>query len=212
MLGAAALLLVLACVNVTNLMLARGSVRAREIAVRVALGAGRGRIVRQLLTEALVLATAGTIVGLLLAYIGVRLLLAFGAAALPRLDRVPFDARVLGFALAAMLITALLVGLAPALRLAGTSLKALMNEGGRSSTAGSDRAPHAENDDGGGDRPRDHAGRRRGMAGAQLRQSRERRVRVRAAGSAGIRGAPPARTHPAAAGHAQSLPPSSPIA
>ncbi len=82
------------------------------------------------------LATAGTIVGLLLAYAGVRLLLAFGAATLPRLERVPFDARVLGFALAALLVTALLVGLAPALRLAGTSLKALMNEGGRSSTAG----------------------------------------------------------------------------
>jgi predicted permease len=136
-LGAAALLLLLACVNVTNLMLARGSVRSREIALRVALGAGRGRIVRQLLTESLVLATAGTVVGLLLAYIGVRVLLAFGAADLPRLDRVPFfDVRVLGFALAALIVTALIVGFAPALRLAGTSLKALMNESGRSSTSG----------------------------------------------------------------------------
>jgi putative ABC transport system permease protein len=135
-LGAAALLLLLACVNVTNLMLARGTVRSREMAVRVALGAGRGRIVRQLLTESFVLSTAGTIVGLAMAYIGVRLLLAFGASELPRLDRVPFDARVLGFALATLMATGLLVGFAPALRLAGTSLKTLMNESGRSSTGG----------------------------------------------------------------------------
>jgi len=137
-LAAAALLLVLASVNVTNLMLARGSVRSREIAVRVALGAGRGRIVRQLLTESLVIATAGTVVGLLLAYVGVRVLLAFGAAELPRLDRVSFvDVRVMGFALTSLLVTAFLVGFAPALRLAGTSLRALMNESGRSSSGGS---------------------------------------------------------------------------
>jgi putative ABC transport system permease protein len=134
---AAALLLVLASVNVTNLMLARGSVRSREIAVRVALGAGRSRIVRQLLTESLVLSTAGTVVGLALAYAGVRVLLAFGASELPRLDSVPFiDLRVVGFALVVLVITALLVGFAPALRLAGTSLRTLMNESGRSSTGG----------------------------------------------------------------------------
>ena len=135
-LGAAALLLLLACVNVTNLLLARGTVRAREMAVRVALGAGRGRIIRQLLTESFVLSTAGTLVGLPMAYFGVRLLLTFGASDLPRLDRVPFDASVLGFALATLIVTGLLVGFAPALRLAGTSLKALMNESGRSSTGG----------------------------------------------------------------------------
>ena len=134
-LAAAALLLVLASVNVTNLMLARGSVRSREIAVRVALGAGRGRIVRQLLTEALVLSTAGTVVGLAVAYVGVRLLLAFGGSELPRLDHVPFiDVRIAGFALIVLVLTALLVGFAPALRLAGTSLRTLMNESGRSST------------------------------------------------------------------------------
>jgi putative ABC transport system permease protein len=135
-LGAAALLLLLACVNVTNLLLARGTVRAREMAVRVALGAGRGRIIRQLLTESFVLSTAGTLVGLAMAYIGVRVLLSFGASELPRLDHVPFDASVLGFALATLIVTGLLVGFAPALRLAGTSLKALMNESGRSSTGG----------------------------------------------------------------------------
>ena len=136
-LAAAVLLLLLACVNVTNLMLARGSVRAREIAVRVALGAGRGRIVRQLLTESAVLSVAGMVAGLLLAYLGVRVLLAYGGSDLPRLDHVPFvDVRVLGFALIVLVATALLVGFAPALRLAGTSLKGLMNESGRTSTGG----------------------------------------------------------------------------
>lgn len=137
--GAAALLLVVACVNVTNLMLARGSMRSREMAVRVALGAGRGRIIRQLLTESFVLAAVGTLVGLPLAFIGVRLLLAFGASDLPRLDHVPFDVRVLGFALVTLLVTGLLVGFAPALRLTRTSLKALMNESGRSSTGAAHR-------------------------------------------------------------------------
>jgi predicted permease len=135
-LAAAGLLLLLASVNVTNLLLARGSVRAREMAVRVALGAGRGRIIRQLLTESFVLSAAGTILGLVFAFVGVRLLLAYGASQLPRLDRVPFDARVLAFALAVMVATGFIVGFAPAIRLAGTSLKTLMNESGRSSTGG----------------------------------------------------------------------------
>jgi predicted permease len=135
-LGAAALLLLLACLNVTNLLLARGTVRAREMAVRVALGAGRGRIVRQLLTESFVLAAIGTMLGLLLAFAGVRVLLAYGASALPRLASVPFDARVLEFALAALAATGLLVGFAPALRLAGASLRTLMSESSRSTTGG----------------------------------------------------------------------------
>jgi predicted permease len=135
-LSAAALLLLLASVNVTNLLLARGAVRSREIAVRVALGAGRGRIVRQLLTESMVLSTAGTLAGLLAAYVGVRMLLLLGASQLPRLDRVPFDARVLGFTLVTLLVTGVLIGFAPALRLSGTDLRTLLNESGRSATGG----------------------------------------------------------------------------
>ena len=135
-LSATALLLLLACVNVTNLLLARGAARAREMALRVALGAGRGRIVRQLLTESVLLATAGTAVGLLIAFVGVRLLLRLGAGTLPRLDAVPFDGRVLLFALVTLIVSGVLVGFAPALRLAGTDARTLMNESGRSASGG----------------------------------------------------------------------------
>ena len=135
-LSATALLLVLACVNVTNLLLARGAARAREMAVRVALGASRGRIVRQLLTESVMLASAGAILGWIVASAGVRLLLAIGASRLPRLDEVPFDLRVLLFTLVALIVSGILVGFAPALRLAGTDVKTLMNESTRSTTGG----------------------------------------------------------------------------
>lgn len=135
-LSATGVLLVLACVNVTNLLLARGATRAREMAVRVALGAGRGRIVRQLLTESILLSTVGAVVGVFGAWVFVRLLLTLGASRLPRLDAVPFDGRVLLFALAALVASGVLVGFAPALRLAATNVNTLMNEGGRSGSAG----------------------------------------------------------------------------
>jgi predicted permease len=134
--SATGLLLLLGCVNVANLLLARGAARAREIAVRVAIGAPRGRIVQQLLTESLVLATAGAALGLALAVIGVRALLALGASKLPRLDAVAFDSRVLLFSLVVLVVSGLLVGFAPALRLAAADVRTLMNESTRSATGG----------------------------------------------------------------------------
>jgi putative ABC transport system permease protein len=135
--SATGLLLLLACVNVANLLLARGAARAREMAVRVSLGAARGRIVRQLLTESALLCGAGAVLGTLVAYVGVRALLVMGASRLPRLDVVAFDQRVLVFVLATVVVSSLLVGFAPALRLAATDLRTLLNEsGGRSASGG----------------------------------------------------------------------------
>jgi predicted permease len=134
--SATGLLLVLGCVNVANLLLARGAARGREMAVRVAIGAPRGRIVRQLLTESVLLSTLGAALGLALAFVGVRALLALGASKLPRLDAVTFDARVLLFSLGALVVSGLLVGFAPALRLAATDVRTLMSESTRSATGG----------------------------------------------------------------------------
>jgi len=134
--AATGLLLLLACVNVTNLLLARGAARAREMAVRVSLGAGSGRIVRQLLTESLVLASAGAILGVLVAYLGVRGLLSLGASRLPRLHDVTFDGTVLLFTLGTLLVSGLVVGLVPAFRLARTDVRTLLNESGRSTSSG----------------------------------------------------------------------------
>ena len=134
--SATGLLLLLACVNVTNLLLARGAARAREMAVRVSLGAGASRIIRQLLTESLLLATLGSILGVAVAYLGVRGLLALGAERLPRLDAVQFDGTVLLFTLATLLVSGVLVGLVPALRLARTDVRTLLNESSRSTSSG----------------------------------------------------------------------------
>ena len=135
-LGATALLLLLACVNVMNLLLARGAVRTRELAIRAALGAARGVLVRQMLTEAVVLAAAGTVVGVGIAYAGVRLLLVLGASTLPRLETVPFDLNVLLCAVAVLVFSAVVMGFAPAWRLARVDVRTLLNESGRTSTPG----------------------------------------------------------------------------
>ncbi|HYV98011.1 MAG TPA: ABC transporter permease [Gemmatimonadaceae bacterium] len=134
--SATGLLLLLACVNVANLMLSRAAARAREMALRAALGAGWTRMVRQLLTESLVLATAGTIAGIILGMVGLRALLALGASRLPRLDTVHFDARVMLFTLVTLVITAAIIGLAPAVRLMHSDMRSLMNDSSRSATAG----------------------------------------------------------------------------
>ena len=131
-----ALLLLLACVNVTSLLLGRGAARAREIAVRTALGANRWRVMRQLLTESFLVTCLGAVTGLALAFAGVRALQTLGASKLPRLESVPFDSHVLGFASLVLLVSGVMLGVAPAVRLARTDLKALMNENGRSTSGG----------------------------------------------------------------------------
>ena len=136
LLGAVGFVLLIACVNVAGLQLARATVRGREIAVRAALGAGRGRIVRQLLTESLVLAGAGCLVGLALAKGTVALLLRISTGQLPRASEVGLDARVLGFAAAASLITGIVFGLIPALPASATDVQGALKQGGRGTVAG----------------------------------------------------------------------------
>ena len=131
--GATGLLLVIAAVNVTNLMLARAAGRGREMAVRTALGASRWRLARQLLFESSVLALAGGLIGVAVAFAAVRSL---AAAQLPRLTHVAFDLNVVAFSAAAVGVTALAVGLIPAIVTARADLMPLINEGGRSGTAG----------------------------------------------------------------------------
>ena len=130
--GATALLLVLAAVNVSNLMLARTTSRVREVAVRSALGASRGRIIAQLLSESVLVAIAGALAGSALAYVAIQVLLRFGAERLPRLGSLSMDFSVIAFVAFVAGLTGVLVGIVPALRMADTDITSLMNETGRS--------------------------------------------------------------------------------
>ena len=134
--GAVFCVFLIAAANVTSLSLARSTARAREMAVRAALGANRVRIVRQLLTESVVLAAVSGLVGTLLASEGIRLIRAFGPANLPRLNEASLDLRVLGWALAISLLAGILVGLAPALTTMRRNLRPSGEEGGRSVSGG----------------------------------------------------------------------------
>jgi predicted permease len=129
--AATALLLVLASVNVMNLLLARSTGRAREMAVRAALGASRRRILAHMLIESLLIASIGGMVGIAAAFGAVRVLANLGGSRLPRLDDVGFDLTVWCFAGAAIVLTGLAVGILPALRTADTGLSAIINESGR---------------------------------------------------------------------------------
>ena len=132
--GAVVFLLLIACANVANLLLVRASLRQRELAVRAALGGGRWRLVRQMLAEALVLATAGTVLGVVLAQSGIRELLAIAPGNLPRLDTVSINLAVLAFAAGAGLLAAALFGLAPAWRASRPDIMQVLRGSGR--TAG----------------------------------------------------------------------------
>ena len=136
LLGAVMLVLVIACLNVGNLLLARGTARTRELAVRAALGAGARRIVRQLLTESVVLAMLGGVVGVGLAAVLVQLLRAAAPADVPRLGDAALDGVVLAFALAVSLGSSLLFGAVPALRSARTDLHATLQRAAASQTGG----------------------------------------------------------------------------
>jgi putative ABC transport system permease protein len=137
LLAAIALVLLIVVVNVANLLLARATVRQREVAVRMALGASRKRIVRQLLTESAVLSLLGGVIGLILAYIAVRAFLAFGPGEMPRLDEVGINSGVLLFTFVVCVGTGLLFGLAPALETSRPSLTDPLKENNRSSSSAS---------------------------------------------------------------------------
>ena len=134
--GAVFCVFLIAAANVTSLSLARSTARAREMAVRAALGANAGRIVRQLLTESVLLAAVSGVMGTLLAFGGIRLIRAFGPDNLPRLNEVSLDLRVLGWALAISLLAGILVGLAPAMTTLRRDLRPSGEESGRSVSGG----------------------------------------------------------------------------
>ena len=136
LLAAVGLVLLIACVNVANLLLARGAARAREISVRTALGAGQWRIVRQLLTESLVLASTGAGAGLVLARAFIAGVVAWSPEDVPRLEQARIDPVALAFAIALALASSVLCGLAPALGMTRRGVQTGLRDGGRGSTGG----------------------------------------------------------------------------
>ncbi|HXW18120.1 MAG TPA: ABC transporter permease [Candidatus Acidoferrales bacterium] len=138
--AAVGFVLLIACVNVANLLLARSAVRAREFAIRAALGASRGRVIRQLLTESVLLSVAGGGLGLLVSAWGTHAAVSLLPQHLPHAEQIGFDGRVFLFAAAISIISGILFGLAPALRTSQPSLQASLQEGGRGASGARHRA------------------------------------------------------------------------
>ena len=137
--AAVAIVLLVACANVANLLLARGSGRLRELAVRSAMGANRGRLVRQMLTESVALGLLGAAGGIAVALAATRALTVLAAAGIPRADQIGMDPVVLGFAIAASLVTSVVFGILPALHLTRLDLNGALKEGGRQQGAATGR-------------------------------------------------------------------------
>jgi len=130
LLGSVGFVLLIACANVANLLLARGTGRQREVAVRAALGAGRSRVIRQLITESTVLAVFGGAAGLMLAYAAIQALIAFNPQNLPRVNEITIDLVIVCFTVGVSIVTGLIFGAVPAFRVASSDLKTSLVEGG----------------------------------------------------------------------------------
>ena len=139
LLAAVAVVILIACANVANLLLVRGSVRSKELAIRTALGAGRTRLALQMLSESVVLALAGGSLGLLLTYLAIRPIQTLSAGSIPRAADISIDGSVLLFALIVSLATGILFGLAPAWQASRSTIGSVLKEGGRSSTSSGGR-------------------------------------------------------------------------
>ena len=137
--GTIGLVMLIACANVTNLLLVKTEARQQELAIRAALGAGWTRILRELLVESFLLVSMGSVLGLAIAFEGLKLLVSFGPATLPRLDEISLDARALAFALLLALLSSLLFGLIPAFKHAGPKILMALRSVGRTASASRER-------------------------------------------------------------------------